>query len=59
MATKFSVWDSATLQVKLALVGAVIALTLVHMRHPRAHALSAVILVGTVAIVWLGLDLTR
>lgn len=59
MASHFGLWDSATLQVKLALVATVIALTLVHIRHPRAHALSALVFVLTLAIAWLGLDLTR
>lgn len=59
MATRLSLWDSGTLQLKLALVGVVIALTLLHLRHPRAHAVSAGILLITLAIVWLGLDLSR
>jgi len=57
MAAHFGLWSSGTLRVKLALVGAVSALTLVHLRHPRAHALQAVIFLLTLAIVWLGVDL--
>lgn len=59
MAGKFGLWDSGTLQLKLGLVLTVIVLTFVHMRYPRAHALNALILLLTLAIVWLGLDLTR
>jgi uncharacterized membrane protein len=59
MAAKFGLWDSGTLQIKLGLVVTVIALTFVHMRFPRAHALNALVLLLTLAIVWLGLDLTR
>ena len=59
MASYYGLWDSATLQAKLGLVGLVLVLTLVHLRHPRAHALQAAILLATLAIVWLGLDLTR
>lgn len=59
MASHFDLWSSGTLQAKLALVGFVLVLTVVHLRHPRAHALQAAIFVATLAIVWLGLDLSR
>jgi hypothetical protein len=45
--------------VKLTLVGVVLALTLLHLRFPRAHALQAAVFAVTLVIVWLGLDLTR
>jgi uncharacterized membrane protein len=57
MADHFSLWSSDTLRLKLVLVAVLIALTLIHLRFPRAHALQGVILVLTLAIVWLGLDL--
>ncbi len=57
MASHYSLWDSPTLQVKLGLVAALILLTLVHLRFPRAHALQAAILLLTLAVVWLGLDI--
>lgn len=57
MASHYGLWDSGTLQLKLGLVALVIALTLVHLRFPRAHALQAAIFLATLAIVWLGLDL--
>lgn len=59
MASHFGLWDSGILQVKLALVALVIVLTAVHMRFPRMHSLQGVIFLATLAIVWLGLDLTR
>jgi putative copper export protein len=58
MAEHLSLWSSGTLQLKLVLVGALIALTLVHLRVPRAHALQGAIFVLTLVVVWLGLDLT-
>jgi uncharacterized membrane protein len=57
LASHFDLWDSRTLQIKLGLVAAVLVLTVVHLRHPRAHALQAAIFLGSLAIVWLGLDL--
>ena len=57
LAAHLDLWDSSTLQVKLALVAAVVALTIAHLRWPRAHALQGAILLLTAAVVWLGLDL--
>ncbi len=57
MASHYGLWDSSTLQWKLALVALVIALTLVHLRRPKLHALQAAILLASLVIVWLGLDL--
>lgn len=57
MATHYELWDSSTLQLKLGLVALVIALTLVHLRFPRQHALQGAVFLATLAIVWLGLDL--
>lgn len=59
MASHFKMWQSTTLQIKLALVAFVLILTAVHMRFPRLHALQGVILLTSLIIVWLGLDLTR
>jgi uncharacterized membrane protein len=59
MASHFGFWSSATLQAKLGLLAIVIVLTLAHLRYPRAHPLQGAIFVLTLAIVWLGLDLTR
>jgi len=57
MASHYELWDSSTLQWKLGLVGAVVALTLVHLRYPKLHALQGAILLASLAIVWLGLEL--
>jgi uncharacterized membrane protein len=57
MAAHHDLFGDSTLQVKLGLVGLVIALTLLHLRRPRLHALQAAILVASLAIVWLGVDL--
>jgi uncharacterized membrane protein len=57
MASHYDLWDSSTLQWKLALVGLVIALTLVHLKRPKAHALQGAILLASLGIVWLGLEL--
>jgi uncharacterized membrane protein len=58
MASHYDLWDSSTLQWKLALVGAVIVLTLLHLRWPKLHALQAAILLASLVIVWLGVELT-
>ncbi len=57
LAEHLSMWSSDTLRLKLVLVGILIALILIHLRFPRAHALQGLILVLTLVVVWLGLDL--
>lgn len=57
MASHYHLFGSSTLQWKLALVAAVIGLTVVHLRKPKLHALQAAILLVTLVIVWLGLEL--
>lgn len=57
MASHYELWDSSTLQWKLALVGAVIGLTVVHLRRPKWHALQAAILGLSLLVAWLGLEL--
>jgi uncharacterized membrane protein len=57
MASHYDLFGSSTLQWKLALVGVVIGLTIVHLRKPKLHALQAAILAVSLAIVWLGLEL--
>ena len=59
MASHFGLWHSSTLQLKVALVAVVVAVTLVHLRFSRAHALQAAILLATLVIVWLGVDLAQ
>jgi uncharacterized membrane protein len=58
LASHYDLFGDSTMQWKLALVGAVIGLTIVHLRRPKAHALQAAILGLTLVIVWLGLKLT-
>jgi uncharacterized membrane protein len=58
MASHYHLFGDSTLQWKLALVGLVIALTLLHLRWGNAHWLQGAILLTTLAIVWLGIELT-
>jgi uncharacterized membrane protein len=57
MASHYGLWGSSALQWKLALVGLVIGLTLLHLRYPKLHALQAAILLASLVIVWFGLEL--
>ena len=57
MASHYGLWDSSTLQWKLALVALVVGLTLLHLRLPKLHALQGAILLASLVIVWLGLEL--
>lgn len=57
MASHYELWDSSTLQWKLAFVALVIGLTLLHLQRPKWHALQAAILLASLVIVWLGLEL--
>jgi uncharacterized membrane protein len=57
MASHYDLWQSSTLQWKLGFVAAAVALTLVHLRRPKLHALQGAILLASLAIVWLGLEL--
>jgi uncharacterized membrane protein len=57
MASHYDLFGSSTLQWKLALVGAVIGLTIVHLRKPELHALQAAILGVSLVVAWLGLEL--
>jgi uncharacterized membrane protein len=59
MATEYRFWDLDTLQVKLGLVGGVIVLTALHLVWPRLRVLQVVILLASLAIVWLGLELAH
>lgn len=59
MATDAGLWSLGTLQVKLGLVGVVVALTTVHLIWPRQRLLQVGILVGSLVIVWLGLEIAH
>ncbi len=55
MASHFHRWSDSTLQVKLGLVVVVGLLIGAHMRRPHWHVIDGVILVVSLAIVWLGI----
>lgn len=57
MASDLDRWDSPTLHVKLALVGAVIGLVLLHTRRPEQHALEGAVFGLSLVIVGLGVAL--
>jgi uncharacterized membrane protein len=59
MATHEHRWGDGTLQLKLALVAAVLVLAVLHLRWPQLHAIQASILVASLIIVWLGLNLAQ
>ena len=59
LASRDDRWSSGTLQVKLALVIAVAALIIWHLRRPGAHAIEGLIFLVSLAIVWLGLALAH
>ena len=59
LASHFNQWDSGTLHVKLALVAAVALVILWHMRRPQMHAVEGGILLGSLAIAWLGVSLAH
>ena len=59
LASHFQQWESGTLHLKLALVVAVAALVVWHMRRPQLHALEGAIFIGSLAIVWLGVSLAH
>lgn len=52
-------WGDGTLQLKLAVVALVAALTTLHLIWPRVHQLSAAILLASLVIVWLGLNIAH
>src|SRR5689334_23348349 len=59
MAGHFHDWSRTELQVKLALVVAVIGLVGLHAKRPTWHALEGAIFLASLAIVWLGVDLSH
>lgn len=59
MASHYGLWSSGTLHLKLALVAVVAGLVVWHMRRPQLHALEGLIFLGSLAIVWLGIDLAH
>ena len=59
MASDLDRWDDGTLQIKLALVGVVLALTTLHAVLPNRRALSIAVFALSLAIVWLGVSLAH
>lgn len=59
MATHGHLWGDTALQVKLGLVVLVAVLLLWHVRRPTLHILEALVLVASLAIVWIGLYLAN
>ena len=59
LASHFGRWSDPTLQLKLALVALTGIIVAWHVRRPRAHALSGVVFVLSLVIVWLGLALAH
>ena len=59
MADRFARWDEGALHVKLALVAATVGLILWHVARPGRHAIEAVVLLLSVAIVALGVTIAH
>jgi hypothetical protein len=59
MASHFHRWGDGALHAKLALLAAVFILTALHTKIPYARALSMVILVISLVIVFLGVELAH
>ena len=59
MATHFHDWGDGALHVKLALVAAIGALIVWHMRRPELRALDGAILLASLAVVWLGVTIAH
>lgn len=59
MAADAGLWALGALQIKLGLVGIVVALTTVHLLWPRQRGLQVGILLGSLIIVWLGVEIAH
>jgi uncharacterized membrane protein len=59
LASHGHLWGDPTLHAKLALVAIVAGLVHWHMRRPDLHAIEGLILLCSLAIVWLGLALAN
>jgi hypothetical protein len=57
MASHYHLWDNSTLQAKLGLLVLVLVLTALHTVTPYTRALSILVLLISIAIVWLGVDI--
>jgi uncharacterized membrane protein len=59
MASHFARWHDSVLQAKLMLVVLVGVLIVLHVVSPRSRALSVVVFLVSLAIVWLGVELAH
>jgi uncharacterized membrane protein len=59
MASHYHLWDYGELQLKLSLVALTTVLVALHLRWANAHFLQAAVFLATLAIVWIGLDLSH
>jgi uncharacterized membrane protein len=58
MASHYHLWGDGELQLKLALVALTAILVVMHLRWGESHLLQAAVFLATLAIVWIGLDLS-
>lgn len=59
MASHYQLWESSILQAKVGLLVLVVVLASLHAVTPYTRAISVAVLLTSVAIVWLGVDLTH
>jgi uncharacterized membrane protein len=58
MASHYHLWGDRELQIKLALVAVTAILVTLHLRRAQSHLLQGAVFLATLAIVWIGLDLS-
>jgi putative copper export protein len=59
LASHYALWQDPKMHAKLGLVVLVGVLVLIHMKKPKLHVLDALIFVGSLGIVWLGVGLAE
>lgn len=59
MASHYDLWGDGELQLKLGLVALTTVLVALHLRWGSAHFLQVAVFLATLAIVWVGLDLSH
>ena len=59
MAADAHLWTLGSLQLKLGIVGVILALTTLHLVWPRQRALQLGILLASLVVVWLGLEIAH
>ena len=57
MASHYELWDNSTLQAKIGLLVFVLVLVALHTVTPYTRAISIVVLLTSIVIMWLGVDL--